>query len=319
MRDTKIDAILTSSAPETSHLVACELTKEFHTPWLADFRDLWVLNHNYPYNRIRKMFEKRLEIRTMRLADALVTVSKPLSEKQASLHQCEKLDTEGSDVKVRKKVFTIPNGFDPELIPRDVHLTKNLTITYTGQFYEKQHPERLFFALCDMMRSVILSKQLEIRIYGRFDERVERLVERSGIRKLYGEDVVRQYGKVSREEALKKQKESQILWLTQFEDEKESGMLGTKIFEYLGASRPILFTGSFVDSVVKDLLDETNAGFYCSNEREIKNALQGFYVEYESKGAVSYKGNMSKINEYSHLEMARKFAEALDSVVGKRK
>ena len=65
--------------------------------------------------------------------------------------------------------------------------------------------------------------------------------------------------------------------------------------------------------MVKDLLEETNAGFYCRTEAEIKTVLLQSYREFKEKGSVSYQGKEEAIMRYSHRVMAGKFAEILNS------
>ena len=57
----KIDAVISSSSPVTSHLIASEISKKWRIPWVADLRDLWSQNHNYRYGIARRYFDKRLE------------------------------------------------------------------------------------------------------------------------------------------------------------------------------------------------------------------------------------------------------------------
>jgi len=40
-----IDAVLSTSPPETAHLVGETLARHAHLPWVADFRDPWVALH----------------------------------------------------------------------------------------------------------------------------------------------------------------------------------------------------------------------------------------------------------------------------------
>jgi hypothetical protein len=81
----------------------------------------------------------------------------------------------------------------------------------------------------------------------------------------------------------------------------------------MAAQRPILATGGLGNDAIKELLDETKAGTYCRTVEDIKNILREIYSEYKQKGKISYNGDVEKINKYSHREMARKFAEVLDS------
>ena len=40
----KVDVILSTSSPVTSHIIAKELKKKYQIPWVADLRDLWTQN-----------------------------------------------------------------------------------------------------------------------------------------------------------------------------------------------------------------------------------------------------------------------------------
>jgi len=291
-----IDALLTSSPPVTTNLIAEELKEKHKIPWIADFRDLWTQNHNYPYSTFRRFFERRLEIRTLSTADALVTVSTPMAHKLTTLHE-------------GKKVCTITNGFDPEKMTEGkVDLTSKLTITYTGQIYKKQNTEKLLAALRDLITGgVINRKEVEVRIFGPRNEQLEKQALEYGLA-----DVVVQYGIVPREVCFRKQRESQLLWQITWEDPQEKGAYSGKIFEYLGAHRPVLATGGFGGDVVEKLIKDTNSGCYCSTIEDVKHALKELYSEYKLNGKVSFEGDIKEINKYSYPEMAKKFAELLE-------
>jgi len=302
LKNEDIDAMISSSSPVTCHLIARELKNKHRIPWIADFRDLWTQNHNYPYSRLRKLFEKKLELRTLSTADALVTGSSPMTEKLKMLHE-------------GKRIYTITNGFDPEkMSDGKTDLTSKFTITYTGQIYTKQDPSKLLVALKDLIsQGAIHSMDVEARFYGPESELLMKTIQKYGL-----SDIVKQYGIISRESSFEKQRESQLLLLLNWEDPREKGVYTGKIFEYLAAQRPILATGGFGSDVVETLLDETNSGIYCSTTEDIKNTLRELYSEYKFEGKITYDGNMEKINEYSYRETARKFAETLNNLVERK-
>jgi len=66
--------------------------------------------------------------------------------------------------------------------------------------------------------------------------------------------------------------------------------------------------------VVTELLQETNSGVDAPTIPDIKNTIKELHQEYKLKGEITYNGWEPEINKYSHLEMASKFAEVLDSV-----
>lgn len=302
LQNEDIDAMISSSSPVTANIIAKELKKKHKIPWVADFRDLWTQNHNYSYSILRKLFEKRLELKTLSMADALVTAASLATEKMKTLHK-------------GKSIHTITNGFDPEkMSDGKANLTSKFTITYTGQIYTKHDPSKLLIALKDLIsQGTINPKDIEVRFYGIENELLIKNIEEYGL-----SDVVKYYGIIPRETSLAKQKESQVLLLLNWEDPRVKEVYTGKMFEYLAAQRPILATGGFGNDVVEALLDETNSGIYRSTIEDIKNTLRELYSEYKFKGKVAYKGNIEKIKKYSYREMARKFAEILGNLVERR-
>ncbi|MGA2767888.1 MAG: glycosyltransferase [Candidatus Bathyarchaeia archaeon] len=295
LQKEEVDAIISSSSPATCHLIAEEIKNKYKIPWVADFRDLWTQNHNYPYSILRKIFEKRLEVETLSTSDALVTTSQPLAEELSILH--------------KKKVYAITNGFDPDEVSNGMSdLTSKFTTTYTGQIYKKQDPSKLLSALKDLISDgTINPNEVEVRFYGPENES---LVEET---KKYGLGaIVKQHGVITRHDSFERQRESQLLFQINWEDPEKKGLYSGKIFEYLAAQRPILATGD--NDTVKKLIEETRSGIYCPNTEDIKKALSESYLEYKSTGAVTYHGSIDKINKYSYREMARGFADILDTI-----
>jgi glycosyltransferase involved in cell wall biosynthesis len=300
LQDEHIDAMISSSSPVTAHIIARELKEKRNIPWVADFRDLWTLNHNYPHSIFRKQFEKRLELRTLSAADVIVTAASIATEKMKTLHK-------------GKRMFTVTNGFDPEKVnDKRISLTSKFTVTYTGQIYpEKQDSSKPLAALKRLIsQGAIDSKDVEVRFFGPENETLVKNIKKLGL-----SDVVKCHGVIPREMALVKQRESQVLLLLNWEDPRIKEVYTGKIFEYLAAQRPILATGGFGKDVIEELLNETNSGAYCMTIEDTKNTLETFYQEYKSNGRVEYKGKPETINKFSYRELARKFAGILDSLV----
>jgi glycosyltransferase involved in cell wall biosynthesis len=297
LQKESVDAIVSSSSPVTCHLVAKEIKKKYGIPWIADLRDLWSQNANYSYSVVRRFFDRRLELKTLKLADALVGVSLPEAEKLRIMHKGE-------------KVFVITNGFYPEKMSDEkTVLTPEFTITYTGQIYMRQDPSKLLQALEDLIaESAMDQNDIHVRFYGPDSDQFAKEIEECG---LLG--IVKQYGTVSREKSFERQKESQVLLLLKWENLKERGIYTGKVFEYLAAKRPILATGGTNDVVTK-LLKETNAGIDAQDVVDVKEALRRFYGEYKTTGRVSYKGNLERVNKYSYREIANEFVQILNTV-----
>jgi hypothetical protein len=128
-------------------------------------------------------------------------------------------------------------------------------------------------------------------------------------------DVVKQYGGVPPDVSVQKQRESQILLLLSWNDPRERGTYTGKVFEYLAARRPILGVGG-PRGVVSELLETTSAGHHTSDPVSLEKIVLQHYREFRDAGVVSFRGDAERIAAYSHLEMARQFAEVLDDVTG---
>jgi glycosyltransferase involved in cell wall biosynthesis len=298
LKQKNIDAMISSCQPPTCHLIAKALKTRWGIPWIADFRDLWAQGYIYrkDHNFLRRLIERRLMFQTVSKADALVTVSKPLVRSLVELYP-------------RRAIYEIPNGFDPaeQRVDSPNGLTNEFTITYAGSLHGcLRDPSSLFVAVKDLISEGSMhASGLQIRFYGQWEPCLERLIEHYGMQK-----IAEQYGVVSREVSLQKQRESQLLLLLNWSDDPALGVYTGKLFEYLAAQRPILSMGK-AGGVIEELLNETGAGGYASTVNDIKDFLTKCYSEYRSRGEVIYRGRELKIRKYSHFGMARKFSEVL--------
>lgn len=289
--------------PVTSHVIARELKTKHGVPWIADLADLWSDNSAYPYGRIRKWFDRRLERRTLKDADVLTTSSGPLAERLSRLHG-------------GRPAPAIIIGFDPRIVNQSpAPLRQRFTITYTGVFYRgKRDPYVFFHALEQLLREQrIDGSEIEVRLYGPDQGWIRKEIEDCGVSAM-----VRQYKSVSYEECVERQRESHLLLQVNWNDVNEKGVFSGKLLDYLAAGRPILAVGgSGNDEVVIKILRETKAGVYAVTVDEIKNALERFCHEYHQTGTVKYRGDWNQIGEYSSRAMARAFGRLLDEVAGR--
>ena len=183
MQNEDIDAMISSSSPVTSHIIANELKNKHKIPWIADLRDLWTQNHSYLYGTIRKFFEEKLELKTLQSADTLATVSPVWAEELRTLHG-------------GKKTHTITNGFDPDKKSTgEIDLTSKFTITYTGQIYTgRQDSSKLLAALHELIPDGTMNPDgVEVRFYGPDNELLAKEIEEQEL-----SNIVKQYGMVPR-------------------------------------------------------------------------------------------------------------------------
>ncbi|MFA5839211.1 MAG: glycosyltransferase [Candidatus Margulisiibacteriota bacterium] len=301
IQSEKYDLILSSSPFPTSHIVASQLKKLFGISWVADFRDPWTQNHNYPFGPIRRFFERKLEIKTIKPADAVIAASPAYANKLSHIHH--------------KTISVITNGYDPATENDfSLPLTNKFTITYTGNIYTgKQDPEKFLIALKNLILSNQISSQdVEVRFFGARQTWLQNMVSNHGLN-----GVAQLFGKISREDILNRQKESQVLLLFNWEDPNEKGVYPLKFFEYLAAKRPILATGGHAGDDIEKICQESGAGNYAASIADIEQTLKRYYDEYRSTGSVHFAGNASKVEKYSYRNLAGNLAAVLNQISGR--
>jgi glycosyltransferase involved in cell wall biosynthesis len=292
----RFDAIISTSSPVTAHLAARTLKMRYNVPWVADFRDLWTQNHYYDKFKAIGFFERRLELRTLSDADALVTVSVPLADDLRRLHK-------------KKAVSCITNGYDPDdFMQESSRLTDKFTITYTGQLYNGiRDPSMLFEVILKLIKEDRIKEELiEIRFFGRHEEWLVDEVKKYGL-----ENVVNIFGFVSREDAMKRQAETQLLLLLLWNNKRERGVYTGKLFEYLGSKRPIVAIGGG-ESIIKGFLRETNAGRYAEDKDELEAALLHYYREFIEFGEARCASSENAGN-YTYDSIAKRYSELLNN------
>jgi glycosyltransferase involved in cell wall biosynthesis len=285
----EFDCILSSSPHPTVHIIASKIHKDIS--WVADFRDPWTQNHVYPYNYLRKYFERKLEIKTIESACFLTGATETMSKKQFNLHN-----------KLYKIIY---NGFD---YVNKVPLLNKFTISYTGTIYNgKQNPEKFLAVLKELLVSKLINN-VQVRFYGKKNTYLQSIIDKLGLN-----SIVTQYGVLKRSEILDRQSESHALLMFNWEDESEKSVCPLKFFEYLASSRPILATGGTNGDEIENIIDKTNCGYYVCTYKEIRTALLQLHTNY-MWGKNDYNGISSEIEKYSFRNMARQFAEIFNEV-----
>lgn len=264
------NVIYSSSFPITAHLAARKIKEATGKPWVADFRDLWTENHYREYSSgFRKRIDQIIESGLLEAADVLVTVSDTWADTLCKLS--------GG----RKRVEVIRNGFDAcEFAGVERREPDKWTITYVGSFYgAKQDPSAFFGALRRLIESGrIAQAEVQIKIVGERDAYAEEIVTRLGLA-----GITNFTGFVPHSESLAHQVESSVLWLILHGDKSNPGHVPGKLYEYLGARRPVVGIMP-ADFEAARLIRETRAGVTveASDAAGIDRCLIDSYSAYES-------------------------------------
>jgi len=296
VRDEHFDAVISTSPPVSCHLIAAELNRQSGLTWVADFPHLWSQDHGVPYGRLRRWFDRRLEVRTLAGADALVVTNPEHARLFATIH--------GAD-----RVHSILHGFDPDVVnDAPAPLADKFTLTYTGGFSRGvREPKLLLEAVAGLVNEGSLDKAaVQIRFYGPRQEWVQRQIDAFGLA-----DVAHQCGQVAQTVAFEHQREAHVLLNFKCEPGTGEGILSSKVLEYLAARRPVLSIGAGGD-VADDILRDTNGGTVVGDIGEVCSVVAKWYQEYMQTGGVVWRGSVDAASRLGQREMARQFARLLE-------
>lgn len=292
VRSEPVPFVLTSSYPNTSHLVGLHLKKRFRIRWVADFRDGWTQN---PYfadglTPFHARLNRQLEARVAREADALIAVSKPIAEHLATLTDPE-------------KVVIIPNGFDPDdyegIEPLEFD---KFTLAYTGTLFMQRSPAAFFHALRALFDEYPrLAAFFQVIFRTRFQPEHEAL-----IRELNLGGVVRNWGLGTHREALQLQVSAHALLVLEGEGPNAEIMLTQKVFEYLAAVKPILAVTP--PGALSDLVRRTRTGVVVppDDAARIKEQLLDLFND-----QVRFRPDGELIARFTRRELTRDLASLL--------
>lgn len=296
IENEKIDAIMSTSSPITSHIIAHDLKEKYGIPWVADLRDLWNLNPYINHNIIRRHFEKRLEMKTFENVDVLTTTTQLAKQTLQTIHP-------------NKKIVPVVSGFDPQDFEntKQTEISERLTLMYAGSLYSgKRDPSILFDAISQLINENKIDRdRIIIEFYG--DEtNLAELSQKYGI-----SDNINVHGRITQKEVLQHQMNADVLLLISWMNESEKMFIPGKVYDCIGCKKPILSIG-YHEGSLKNLIDETNIGYHVSDVVECKKAIYDYYTKY-NKNELKYAGN-EFAEEYSLKNTAKNFSKLLEEI-----
>ena len=292
LREWRPDLVFASAKPVTSLLVARRLARRAGVPWVAEFRDLWTDEGGYSHRGLRRWIDERIEARLLASMAGAVTVTEPLAE---TLRR-----------RMRGEVEVVFNGFDPSDYPAALPTRDGeLSLAYTGMLYEgRQDPTPLFHAL-RLLRE--RGRQVRVRFYGRYLDHVARLAHEAGV-----SEQVEVHAPVSHREATAIQAGADVLLHVLFTNEAERGAFTGKVFEYLGARRPILAVGPQFNGAAR-LIADRGAGIVLQDPSDIAERLSRWCDEKAASGIPPLPAGLA--DEFTRERQTRRLEAFLQRVL----
>jgi len=294
LQEEKFDAILATTGSPLTLAIADKVSGRYHTPWVADFRDI-PAQHIANLHRFspRHLYIK-LHKDCCKSATSLVTTTESLRERL----------TQWQD----KPVSLVYNGFDPDNLHQDLKPSKDyFTLTYCGSIHDTANPESLLDALDLILeRDPGKLEHFRLLIHG-----VSKICFRRHFASRRCSALIHNKGHVSFEDSIKAQQEACALLFLSYAGMK--GVITAKLLEYLGSDRPVLSVPG--DEVTTTLLSETQAGTAASTAEQIARILLEWIDQWQRTCKIEYNPRPDKIQFYTRENQTKLLAQVLDQVV----
>ena len=304
MQKEHFDVLYSTAPPYTDFLVGAEIKKEINIPYVIDYRDSWLDNpYNFYPTPIHKSIAAKMEKMVLHASDHIITINRRIKELLLIRHKFLKYN----DISI------LSQGFDPNdfVVPEYVTLPKvnKFRITYSGTFIDKRTPKYFLRAVHNLLHKYPeMRGKFEACFVGHFRKENEKIVNKLGLR-----DVVNIVGYVEHKECIKYLLTSDVLWIIIGKGKGEDMMSTGKLFEYIGARKPIL--GCVPDGVAKNTLIESKASLVTDpyNVDEIEKALLRFYNLWKADALPTISDDF--VEKYNRINITNSLSKIFELLV----
>jgi len=301
------DILLSTSPPESPHLVGLLLKKMFDIPWVADFRDGWLFEPLKPpecYQGVQGSLLKYLEGSVVKNADRIISVTPPIAQDFSERYPS-----------CADKVCVITNGYDNKEIAsvkRNRIQDDVFRIIYTGALSlsrSERSATPFFKAIADLVNDNRggIAQHLQVNFIGDFLS-----IEKSYVHNMRLDQWVTFSNSVPRAQAIQSQKDSDVLLL--ITEPNRKGVATAKLFDYIGVRRPILALAK--GDTAGEIVDSLKIGYVVDreNKEEIMLAIMALYDRWCS-GNLNLDGDPP--NQYGRCFQSGMLAKIFDDLLKK--
>jgi glycosyltransferase involved in cell wall biosynthesis len=302
-REEPFDAVYSTSPPDSTHLAARRVARRHRIRWIADFRDPWIsLYLKDPPTPLHRLLHRRMERLVVTSADEVVA---------ATEWQAEEIRR-----RYGRTARLIRNGYDEEDFESPIPAPAAggpLTITHCGMLTLGRRAGSFLEGLALFLeREPSARGDVRAVFIGARESANEELPRPDLLA-----DAVGFEGNIPHAACVERERRSDVLLLIKHDDDRYRGLVPGKLYEYIGARRPLLALvppGEAAETVVRLRRGETAS----PDDPAAAAAAIGRLYRLHCEGALESSYDLSERPELTR----RAAAEELDRLLcgpGRRK
>ncbi len=264
-RIRKSEFIYTTGGPPGGHLIAIVIGKILGIKVICELQDP-LTGDDIGRNKFSKLGFQIVEKLIIKYATNTIFCTQNASVVAKSKYK-----------KYSKKInFVYPGAFPVEIEKISKFSNGNIMkVIYLGSLYQTRNFDTLMLALRSLSNDFDLAGRIQIDIYGNMDNDIRNRIDQ------FEFPIIHKHGLVSRQEAMKSAKESDVLLLIQNSDLRSSVTIPFKIYDYLNLKIPILgliYKNSELESI---LTEHGHLACQVDDINQIKAAILQYLTNYE--------------------------------------
>ena len=264
LKTEEIDSIISIGPPQTTHLIAHNLSKKFNVPHIPVFIDPWVdiiYYRNFRRSKLTLVIDNFLEKKVLYNSTHSIFVTKTMKDDYIKKYSF-----------LKDKSHVLYWGYNEEDFEGLVPALRDEVIIHAGNIFDFQNIPAFWDSI---KRENDKGRNLKLKFIGTVAPGIIKSIEAAGISK-----VTEYAGFLTYIEMLKELNSASYLLVCATEPRHVPG----KLFEYLRIGKPIIAFGDDNDEV-KQILSDTNSGMifrYDDNESDFFNRVKNCKRDLES-------------------------------------
>ena len=294
----KIDAIITTGPPHSTHLIGQALKAKYKLPWVADFRDPWteIFNNQYlPFTASSIAKDKKMEASVLNDCD-LATV---IGEGMKTVFPATYIS----------KMQVITNGYDEGDYDRKLKPeTDKFRMRYVGNLFSNQNISALWSAIAELRKeNNDFAKDFELELTGKVDSAISESITEYGL-----QECTKYISFIPHHDAIAKMQTASLL-LSVIPDVANNKLIITgKIFEYIGSGRPIFLIGpQDCDAAMVVTRSQSGSVHDYTEKDKMKESLLKYYQQFKTRVTDEAPKN---IEAFSRKQLTGRLASILDTL-----
>ena len=297
----KIDVVITTGPPHSTHLIGLKLKKKYNLKWIADFRDPWTeLFYNKLFFRtsLANLIDRNLEAQVINSADNILTIGPSMADLLKS-----KIDFK---VNPGKKVSYIYNGYDHEVFKKIKRTRKNpkFTICHLGILSDNQPIDGFIEAL----KNANGRFEMKVQLIGKISTKILKEIK-AGIPEIELE----LFDYMNHQDAMQAIQNADLLLNSLAEVPNGKYLISGKLIEYIATGNPILCLGTKDGDASKILEQFENSKVIDRyNFIEIASLIDSIFIKWK-KGKLHISMDHS-FEKYSRFNSTIQLADLIDKI-----